>query len=1133
MKNRSFDASSVELTGTNLIEASAGTGKTYSIAIMVLRLVLEENMSIREILMVTFTKAAVAELEERIRSFIRMAHRRAHDGSITDSTIEAIVTKSINKITAKKVQDRLQEAVLFLDETAVMTIHGFCQQTLTEFAFETGQVFGAETLQDPSMLLQDQVNRFWRKQVTTMPTPLLAALIKAGLTRAKLLNVVGEHLGGKRYFPYEEGVVYNCNGDQHAQWMRELEELQEKENNLENSVLQFITSNRDRLLALSNGNGFARKALSHLIDEPDQWLKVVRGKIKEETQYVLKLYPDIIQLCSDCETAASEVEQQCLKILSHLYCVAISQISQALTEVKERKNLIAFDDMIAKVHSAIAGRSNSRLIDGLRQKYKAVFVDEFQDTDRLQYEIFEAAFASNTIVFYIGDPKQSIYAWRKADLHTYFRARNAVGNVYDMNINFRSSAAYIAAMNEFFNVDDPFFYGVQPDGISYIDVESPAESAKGILLQEGAASTPISIIDSSAKPALRSALAADVIRLLDPSIFKLQVKDETRPVRPSDIGILVRSNRDAAEIKADLAAFGIAAVTIGDAKVLESDEAVMVWHLLVAMEEPVLGNINRALISPLTGYDSDSVLHLKEEVVTDMFRNFRKAWEESGVYTAMMNLVAAFNIRGKLLSGDSRSGERTITNLFQLIELLHKVQVRQNLSTLELIAWLKRGIDGMVTEGDEFEQRVESDDDSIKIVTIHKSKGLEYNIVLCPGLDQVDINEREMVSFRQPDPGNDYVSVESKSLTDEQRALLVEQSTQEKRRMIYVALTRAVYKTFLYRNRGSKIAPASALNHFIDGRIFSQSGLIDRPMASVEPAGYRFQRHSGALGVPRVASLFKLEHTNWRKVSYSSLAAKHEFQVKPTLGGNTDVYDKFMFYQLPKGAHTGNMLHYIFEQVNFSSESNWSYVIDKAITQFAPGKRELYGPLLRRLLETVMSAPLRIGDESFRLSDIDSSQRVSEFEFDYSIAGLQPSVLNALSDNSISIAVKEQSQLEGLMNGLIDLLFCHKGKYYILDWKSNYLGDRLDNYTHDRLAEAMNESNYHLQYLVYSVAARRYLQTRLGSEFNFETDFGGVIYLFVRGIRPNHSNGIYTTIPPVGLIEQLEEQLSANLIVHA
>src|SRR6476620_54589 len=175
MKKRPFDAPHVELTGTNLIEASAGTGKTYSIAIMVLRLVVEEKMSIREILMVTFTKAAVAELAERIRAFIRMAHRHACGGAIPDPTIQAIITNSINRTSRKEVQDSLQEAVLFLDETSVMTIHGFCQQTLTEFAFETGQVFGAETLQDPSMLLQDQLNRFWRKQVTTMPTPLLAA----------------------------------------------------------------------------------------------------------------------------------------------------------------------------------------------------------------------------------------------------------------------------------------------------------------------------------------------------------------------------------------------------------------------------------------------------------------------------------------------------------------------------------------------------------------------------------------------------------------------------------------------------------------------------------------------------------------------------------------------------------------------------------------------------------------------------------------------------------------------------------------------------------------------------------------------------------------------------------------------
>ena len=682
MRRAPFDSTEVALAGTNLIEASAGTGKTYSIAIMVLRLVLEVRLPIKEILMVTFTKAAVAELEERVRAFIRNAYRVSTGHTIDDVTITLIVDRQVKNEGLEKVQLRLQEAVLFLDESAVMTIHGFCQQTLTEFAFEAGQVFGAETLQDTGLLIEEQVNKFWRKEVTTMPEPLLAALLEGGLTRDLLTSVITEHLNGKRYLPYEGGKVYDCSGDQHQQWMEELQELQQKEKALRDTVINFISSNRDRLILQGEKSTYSKKGFNPLIDKPEQWFEQFR--LKKTTEYVSKHFPDVLTLCNDCDDANERVKKQYIKILSHLYCMAIAMVSQAVSETKERKNLVAFDDMIEKVHSALTKKPNERLIKSLQQKYKAVFIDEFQDTDKLQYEIFETAFRTDTIVFFIGDPKQSIYAWRKADLHTYFRARNAVGNVYEMNINFRSSASYIHAMNEFFAVDDPFLFNGERDGIEYVDVQAPSNPGKGKLLLDGEEAKPVTIRFVETKGNAGAALVADVIQLLDDKRYRLQHGEDKVALQPSDIGILVRSHKEGASIKRQLARYGIPAVTIGEAKVLESEEATIIWHFLIAMEEPNRGNINRALIGPLTGYNADTILLLKEELVTDKFRSYRKAWEEAGVYTAMMNIVSDFNISNHLLSGNSEQGERSITNVYQLIELLHKVQVRQNFSTLEL-----------------------------------------------------------------------------------------------------------------------------------------------------------------------------------------------------------------------------------------------------------------------------------------------------------------------------------------------------------------------------------------------------------------------------------------------------------------
>src|SRR5215210_6341644 len=203
-----FNASTVPLRGSNLIEASAGTGKTYSIAIMVLRLILEKRISVKEILMVTFTKAAVAELEERIRLFIREAHKVSLKKQTSDDTITKIVNQAIKDTTRQEVQQILKDAVLFLDETSVLTIHGFCQQTLTEFAFETNQLFGSETLNDLPSLIESEVNKFWRENITTLDVTLLGQLIEHGLCRSDIVSVIREHISGKKYFDYDENESY-------------------------------------------------------------------------------------------------------------------------------------------------------------------------------------------------------------------------------------------------------------------------------------------------------------------------------------------------------------------------------------------------------------------------------------------------------------------------------------------------------------------------------------------------------------------------------------------------------------------------------------------------------------------------------------------------------------------------------------------------------------------------------------------------------------------------------------------------------------------------------------------------------------------------------------------------------------
>lgn len=1115
---KEFDAATVALEGSNLIEASAGTGKTYSIAILVLRLVLEQQLSVKEVLMVTFTKAAVAELEERIRLFIRSAYKVSTGNTIKDDNITSLVQKAVAASDAKQVAQRLKEAVLFLDETSVLTIHSFCQQTLNEFAFETDQLFGAEMLEDPQQLVQDEVQRFWRKHVTTLETNLLQHIWSKDLMN-NIVQASMEHLSGKKYLSYDDTADYTITAAEQEEWIRDLTAATQAKEEAATAVLEYIITHTDRLKTVSESNGYAKKSLLLLIDTPAAFLNEMLDKRKKGSAYISKLYQDVLDL-ADIAEAAEQVHKTISNAIHiRLQCFAISEVAAGVKEFKQRNNLLGYDDMISNLHKALVERDNPALMTAMQNKYKAVFVDEFQDTDRQQFEIFDKAYGTGTILFYIGDPKQSIYAWRKADIFTYFKARDGVSNLYSMNRNYRSSAPLISAMNKFFLPTpdfDTFYFKGEEDVIDYQEVESPAQNTKGLFYKNNVADAPISTYKLPNAEQLVEAVGAQVALLLQPGSYRI----EDEPIRPSDIGILVRSRRQGMDVKSVLARLGIPAVTIDDAKVLQTEEATYLLYLMEAMTDPDRSSINRALLSPFTGLTVAEILILDDEATLGLFSNYKNRWTQDGIYTALMDFVADFDVRNILLQ--SENGERIMTNLFQLIELVHQAQSRKNLSMAELISWLKRGIDGMATDGDEYMLRVESDEDAVKIVTIHKSKGLEYNIVLAPFLDFAESRNIELVSYRDPETG-DYVAAEKSKLTEDQEKWYKQQAEQENRRLLYVAITRAVYKCYIFRNSYYYV---STLLEFLKA-ITPDDVLIKAETETPAATGYRYRENTPAPTRTSPAPIhFSLKEQYWRKMSYTMLAAKHEIVPRERAQPQENEYDTFIFNTLRRGAKTGNLLHFIFEKVDFTDDTRWGKWLEEAVRRFAPGQQELYLPMLRQLLDHVLNTTIHIEGETFSLSSVALRRRITEFEFDFPVAAFETAQLNSLSDAVTAVSVKlNNGELEGIMNGKMDLFFEHNGKYYILDWKSNYLGFSMPDYSPEALADALNENNYHLQYLLYTVAAKKYLETRL-QVFDYDTQFGGVIYLFVRGVRKDGDTGIFVTKPAYERILALESILS-------
>ena len=1130
MAHTPFDAKTVELQQANLIEASAGTGKTYSIAILCLRLLLEKNMAISQILMVTFTKAAVAELETRIRAFVLLAHQASIGQSIGDETIAEIVSTSINNFGDSETEARLKNALLFLDETAILTIHSFCQGTLSEYAFETNQIFGAEAMSqvDLNELTVDRVNHFWRNHITQLELPLLKYLFPNYLKKDTLQEFIQNALSGKTLLalaPFEPDLL---SVDHQKEMVAHLFNLQKNIEQALQNVYDYIIQHEDELRVKVEKDRYAKKEFPAILNDPPVLVALIQKRIGSD--YVLIIFKEVIELMNLVAVERNTLKEQLHLFSNKLYRLAIKTICGEVQDFKEAESLLAFDDMIGKLHKAVAVQQNPALIAALRNKYKAVFIDEFQDTDKLQYEVFNTLFGTDTVLFYIGDPKQSIYGWRKADILTYFKAGNAVDNRYGMNTNFRSSDGIIGAQNSFFKPDadfDTFHFGDAEDAIHYHAVSAPENNEKGELLYDGLPVAPMSVCENNNNDEIIATVQATVVQLLSDAHFTIVENNGPRPIKPSDIGIIVRKKDQSKKVRAAMAAFKIPAVTIDDTKLSDTIEATEMLYVLSAVQDITANNINKALLSGLTGLLIADIQQLNEELVLTQFKRYQLTWTVEGVYVMLMQFLTDYKVKTVLLNAETKSGERSLSNVLQLIELFHNVQARNQYAPKELIHWLQKLIEGKITQGDEYEQRVESDADAVKIITIHSCKGLEYNIVLAPFLDLDTKVHGDFASFRD-DASGEYLFANKAILNDDQTALITTQLEQENRRLLYVAITRAKYKCYL-NNSLAAYYKDSCLKPFIAAIKASAPAAIAFETPPPSPVDYSYDQNQKRFPIDyKKAAGFKLTQLNWRKLSYTFLNPEHTPNPITVTGEVGDAYDDFIFKQLQKGAYTGNLLHYIFECMDFSDNTHWPKLIDSALKRLSPGNQEAYAEQLQQLLVHVTQTPLVCGEQTFNLAAIDTEHCLNEFEFDFTVEPFYCKQISALSTPTVPLRVQSDAQLEGIMNGKMDLFFEQGGKYYILDWKSNFLGDRIADYSAEQVAAAMADNNYHLQYHIYTVAICKYLALRI-PDFDYATHFGGVIYLFVRGVRQDATTGIFFNKPEWATIEALDGFLTEEM----
>ncbi|MDR0932176.1 MAG: UvrD-helicase domain-containing protein [Victivallales bacterium] len=1155
------------LDGLNLIEAAAGTGKTYTIQNLVVRFLLERRLPIGSLLVVTFTEAAAAELKERIR-LVLTSMLKATEGDQIDSERESCLLE--NAVQAGTSRDEcaklLRMALLMFDEAPISTIHGFCAKILGENAFESGILFRSELVQDPSAIIAELGMDFYRKTFYRPDSELMLTLAEvAGITPDSLLDIARKKLNCPRLIVKAPEVAQNADSEelcrQAATLIAQLPECDLPD------LLSEITPYLNKLGDIAATD--APEVAAKLFDAPlsaanlKQLFKFGRsfltGKIKKrlngEAQGVVE------QVLSDpIFDLPDQLENIVYGFGVALKLEASGYIRREFDKRKTRDNFITFNDLLNLLHCALYA-PQSRLSTVLRERYKVAIIDEFQDTDPVQYEIFTHLFRRpDSTLYMVGDPRQAIYSFRGGDIATYRRAveelQDAGGHRYCLSTNFRSSAAMINAVNTIFHEHTMPFADQEID----FPQVSASESAPKLLRNEEESTHPLRVIHApeANQEVCQNLVVWKVLELLNDRTIRLSERDEPG-IRPGDIAILTLAGYEAQNIAEKLRFLHIPAVFTNVGNIFATEDA---KELLTVLRVVASGNIRDLpglLVTPLGGRSLEEIARLQEDAETAQLhleqsnlRQLQQLWENGSFIEFFNALLAVYHIRSRYPA--LPHGERKLTNLLQLGDLLEQESARSGLTPAGIVDFLAERIadPGKVTN-EEFQQLLETDREAVKLMTVHGSKGLEFPIVLLPGLHG-DNAEKHAETFHNRAGQLEYDLSQTENLIAQHERL------QELLRLAYVAMTRAKYGCFVYWGKSNK--KTTALDWLFRMRDFNPDGefgisllaaadqdpdippeLRDRPPATIQRDIYRAVPDA-EIQLELLPGSPQIDHL-WQFVSYSSLSPRSgvdtpfDYEQSEIENISPDTPTEGGIFSIRGGAATGNAWHRILELADFQSknETELRRLIQWQLSDFgvANADEEEKQSLTLQMVRDVLTSPLEGADKiRFRLRDVPKNERLAELEFAYGFnAGFTTKQLQSiLADFArtrfglVEWPAWSRTVSGGCLNGFIDLLFRHHGKYFILDWKSNRLGGRSANFLPDRLKEEMTRNFYFLQYLIYTVATVKFLRLRLGKfgEKEYDSLFGGVFYLFIRGISPEYpGRGVFYDKAPYQLIRQLEE----------
>ncbi|MCG6877121.1 MAG: exodeoxyribonuclease V subunit beta [Betaproteobacteria bacterium] len=1184
-----LDFARAPLGGPVLVEASAGTGKTWTIAALVLRLLLEEQPAggrcrIEDILVVTYTNAATAELRDRILALLLAAREGFETGHADDVRVRhALETTAGRRVEAR---NELDLAVASFDLAPVYTIHGFCQRALADHAFESGRKFDTEILADETTLRESAAQDFWRREMASVGPERAATLLRELKGPEGLLARARSALD-RPYARVIDGAHAPDVVSIFARVRAAFARTRTQWDIARGEIVSLVTNARLR------GNSYPPGELAEwwadcdryfageLVDAPPDKLgkltpdALANGKTKAGSVPEHPFFSEVEELVASLDelAAANSAANANLLVRFLAYC------REEVTRRKRERALQSYDDLLVGMRDALRGEAGEELAQALRTRYRAALIDEFQDTDPIQAEVLQRIWGkSGQPLYFVGDPKQAIYGFRGADVFAYLALQARARERYTLAENQRSDPPLLNAVAALFDGANPFLI---PE-IRFLPVAPSDRSRARLAIEDARKPFTVWQVTQEAgekKDAIRrriaDAVASDIAELhalARAGLARLEDGREARPLAMSDIAVLVSTHSDGDVVRESLARAGFASVTYGADSVYQSHEAEDLERILRAVAEPGREALLRAaLAAEPFGMDVAELAALATDGAewegwVARFREYHDLARSEGFVRMWRELALREGIAARLLA--HADGERRMTNMSHLVELLHGRAESEGLDLAQLARVLAHARATPISDPDAEQLRLESDEDLVNIVTVFRAKGLEYAVVYCPFLwDGYQRREPAVVFHPHGAAGGAEIDLGGPEV-DLHRKIAASEELAGDLRLAYVALTRARHRCTIAWG-ALKDAETSALAWLLhapdlpgkdpvgelkrafkpidDDAIAARLGRLAADakgalaVMQLPAAAYRPDAPGATPPVALVARTFKASVAPaWRISSFSGLVARTEDEVPdydsirvaasaPRRAGGTDAFG------LPRGVRLGTAMHKVLEALDFAhaDDRRIDVLVRRELTQ--AGIEESWAHAANRVVADALATRLDKG--GFALRDLTRADRVDELEFTYPVRGAPASDLAAAlapmrafgSRIPETIGSLVLAPARGFMRGFIDLVFARNGRYFIADYKSNWLGDAIEDYAPDRLAAAMADAFYDLQYLVYTVALHRLLATRL-TDYDYERHFGGVYYLFLRGMRPAHgaSFGVYFARPAASLVGALDACLAPD-----